>query len=397
MSDTGRFESPLVQAAESLRQGRFAEACALYSEWIRENPECADAYLGRGRCAAGLGAHEQAVEDFTAALDLDPKSAESLCARGISQAALGNHDAALSDLDDSLRLRPDLAEAYCARAIELLHRGQPEPAIEDCREAIMLRGDFADAYYQRSLANSRLGRTEMAAEDLDQARQLSRAVPEAPAPDPVLAANPRPVASPKNTNEPTVPEPDAEPITANVLFLDVVKSTQKSADTQRHINARLKEAVMSTCEFQTAKKHDELTSLPTGDGMALAFRGNFRAPLLCAIEIARILKADPFCSLRMGIHSGIVFMQRDINDNRNVTGPGINLAERVMSCGEEGHILLSGEAAELLRHLSAFSDKLEYLGEYKAKRDWLRIWNYTDGNIGNPAPLKVPSRSAAGA
>jgi class 3 adenylate cyclase len=95
----------------------------------------------------------------------------------------------------------------------------------------------------------------------------------------------------------------------------------------------------------------------------------------------------------MGIHSGVVFLQRDINDNPNVTGPGINLAERVMSCGEEGHILVSGEAAELLRHLSAWSDKLEYLGEYRAKRDAVRIWNFLDGDIGNPAPLKSARRT----
>jgi class 3 adenylate cyclase len=91
---------------------------------------------------------------------------------------------------------------------------------------------------------------------------------------------------------------------------------------------------------------------------------------------------------------GVVFLQRDINDYPNVTGPGINLAERVMRCGEEGHILVSGEAAELLRHLSAWSDKLEYLGEYRAKRDAVRIWNFLDGDIGNPAPLKAARRAA---
>jgi len=99
----------------------------------------------------------------------------------------------------------------------------------------------------------------------------------------------------------------------------------------------------------------------------------------------------------MGIHSGVVFLQRDINDQLNVTGPGINLAERVMSCGEEGHLLLSGEAAELLGHLSAWSEKLEYLGEYRAKRDVVRIWNFLDGDIGNPALLKIQPRAAKGA
>jgi len=68
-----------------------------------------------------------------------------------------------------------------------------------------------------------------------------------------------------------------------------------------------------------------------------------------------------------------------------------------MSCGEEGHLLLSGEAAELLGHLSAWSEKLEYLGEYRAKRDVVRIWNFLDGDIGNPAPLKIQPRAAKGA
>ena len=392
MSDPPRVESLLIQGAASLRQGKFAEAYSCYSEWIRENPECADAYVGRGRCAAGLGEHVQALEDFTAALDMDPNSADTLCARALSHAALGNHDAALSDLDDSLRLRPDLSEAYCARATEWLHRGQPEAAIEDCSEAIMLRADFAEAYYQRHLANTRLGRTELGAEDYEQARRLGMLVQDTPPLDPGRGTEPPPVESPRIT-----PEPEAEPVTAHVLFIDMVKSTQLNADAQRRNNARLKEVVMNTREFQAARTQDDLISLPTGDGMALVFRRKFEAPLICAIEIARILQADPFCRLRMGIHSGVVFLQRDINDNPNVTGPGINLAERVMSCGEEGHILVSSEAAELLRYLSAWSDKLEYLGEYRVKRDWVRIWNFLDGDIGNPLPLKVPPRAAQGA
>lgn len=206
MSDPARLESLLIQGAEGLREGRFAQASSFYSEWIRENPECADAYLGRGRCAAGLGDHLQALEDFTAALDLDPESAESLCARALSNAALGNSDAALSDLDDSLRLRPDLAEAYCARAVERLRRGQPEAAIEDSSEAIRLRADFAEAYHQRHLANSRLGRTEMAAEDYEQARclgvvgQSTSALESGPAP------KPPPVESPEPARDESIPE-----------------------------------------------------------------------------------------------------------------------------------------------------------------------------------------------
>ena len=130
----------------------------------------------------------------------------------------------------------------------------------------------------------------------------------------------------------------AEPVTVHVLFMDVVRSTQLSADAQHRTNVRLREVVANTDEFRAARKSGELISLPTGDGMALVFRQKLEGPLKCGIEIARILQTEPFCKLRMGIHSGVVFLQRDINDNLNVTGPGINFAERVMSCGEEGDI-----------------------------------------------------------
>ena len=211
--------------------------------------------------------------------------------------------------------------------------------------------------------------------------------------NPVLDPVPVPVAARIEFSQ-TTPEP--EPVTVHVLFMDIVKSSQLSADAQHRTNARLKEVVVNTHEFQAARARGELISLPTGDGMALVFRQRFEAPLLCAIEIARTLQTDRFCHLRMGIHSGVVFLQHDINDNPNVTGPGINLAERVMSCGEEGHILVSGEAAELLRHLSIWGGKLGYLGEYQAKRDGVRVWNFLDGDIGSSAPLTATPRTHSG-
>jgi class 3 adenylate cyclase len=384
-------KSALSWGATLFREGKFGDACSFYSEWIRENPECAEAYLGRGRCAAAIGEHEQALDDFNTALELVPNSAECLCARALSFAAQENHEAALADLDLSLALSPDLAEAYCSRAIEHLHSGHPAAALVDCTEAIKLQAGFAEAYYYRHLANVRLGHKDLADEDYEEARRLGfRGEHAAP-------ADPSPLAADAPSTEPPAvvaePDPEPEPVTAHVLFMDVVKSSQLSADGQHRTNARLKEVVANTRAFQNARTRDELISLPTGDGMALVFRNKFEAPLLCAIEIARTLQVDPFCRLRMGIHSGIVFLQRDINDNPNVTGPGINLAERVMSCGEEGHILVSGEAAELLRHLSVWSGKLEYLGEYRAKRDCIRVWNFLDGDIGNAAPLKSPSRA----
>jgi len=129
VSDPARYESLLIQGAASLRQGNFKEAYAIYSEWIRENPECSDAYMGRGRCAAGLGEHVQALEDFASALDIDPNSADSFCARALSHAALGNHHAALSDLDASLRLRPDLARRTARELPSGFAEDSPRPRL----------------------------------------------------------------------------------------------------------------------------------------------------------------------------------------------------------------------------------------------------------------------------
>lgn len=146
--------------------------------------------------------------------------------------------------------------------------------------------------------------------------------------------------------------------------------------------------MVGTREYRSAVALDQVIALDAGDAIALAFLQNLEAPLMCAVEIARRLQADPFCELRMGIHSGVVFLRTDISGKRNVTGPGINLAERVMSCGGGGHILVSGKAADDLRHLSAWRGKLRYLGEYSAKDDWVQVWSYLDGVIGNAAPLR---------
>ncbi len=180
---------------------------------------------------------------------------------------------------------------------------------------------------------------------------------------------------------------DEEPLNVYVLFLDIVGSSGEASDRQQAVNARLTALVSATRSFQEAKANADLISLPTGDGMALVFLKKMQAPLRCAIEIAETLRADPFCSLRMGIHAGPVFATEDINGKTNVSGAGINFAERVMSCGAGGHILVSSTAAESLRHLTAWRSKLTDLGEFRAKKDTVRIWNFVDGEIGSSARL----------
>src|ERR1700722_12200909 len=130
---------------------------------------------------------------------------------------------------------------------------------------------------------------------------------------------------------------------------------------------RLQQLVQETDEYQKARPGGDLVSLPTGDGMALVFFRSPEQPAGCAIEIALALRKDPFCQVRMGIHSGPVFPIEDINGARNVSGAGINQAERVMSCGGAGHILMSEGVADPLRHLSRWKDRVHDAGICKVK------------------------------
>ncbi|MGH9847540.1 MAG: protein kinase domain-containing protein, partial [Blastocatellia bacterium] len=130
-------------------------------------------------------------------------------------------------------------------------------------------------------------------------------------------------------------------VQAHVLFTDLVGYSQQAADEQARLVQTLQAVVSATASFRQAQTNHRLLCLPTGDGMALVFFGNPLAPVQCAVEIARALKAHPAIKLRMGIHAGLIKHFADINQNLNSAGGGINIAERVMSCGDAGHILLS--------------------------------------------------------
>ena len=124
------------------------------------------------------------------------------------------------------------------------------------------------------------------------------------------------------------------------------------SDKQREIFHRLTEIVRGTAQFRAAEEVGKLVRLPTGDGMALAFFTSVDAPVRCAQEISRKLHEWPELQLRMGIHSGPVDEVVDVNDRRNDTGAGINLAQRIMDCGDAGHILLSKRVADDLQNYS---------------------------------------------
>ena len=167
---------------------------------------------------------------------------------------------------------------------------------------------------------------------------------------------------------------------------------------------KLREIVRGTEQYRTAEAEGKLLRLPTGDGGALAFRNNPEAPVLCAEEIAKALKSHPEIQVRMGIHSGPVNEVTDLNEQANVAGAGINIAQRVMDCGDASHILVSKHAAEDLEQYDQWHPYLHDLGECEGKHgERLQIVNLYSDEIGNPAfPAKfgriaIPGKTSSAA
>src|SRR5947209_8925669 len=127
----------------------------------------------------------------------------------------------------------------------------------------------------------------------------------------------------------------------HVLFIDIVGYSKGLINEQSDSLQKLREIVRGTEQFRLAKAEGKLLRLPTGDGGALVFRTSPEAPVRCAVEISRELKRHPELTVRMGIHSGPVNEITDLNEQANIAGAGINIAQRVMDCGDSGHILLS--------------------------------------------------------
>lgn len=185
------------------------------------------------------------------------------------------------------------------------------------------------------------------------------------------------------------------PQTAHVLFIDIVSYSSLLTDEQPAVLQKLQKIVRATEEFQGALRTNQLLSLPTGDGMALSFFGDLEAPLRCAVEIGRALRACPEFKVRMGIHSGLVYRIADINENLNLSGGGINIAQRVMDCGDAGHIILSKRVADDLGQLSHWAPHLHDLGEAEVKHGVrVHLYNLYNEQFGNPAlPAKLQSRT----
>jgi class 3 adenylate cyclase/tetratricopeptide (TPR) repeat protein len=186
---------------------------------------------------------------------------------------------------------------------------------------------------------------------------------------------------------------------AHVLFMDIVGYSKLPMDHQQAVLQTLQEIVSATAEFLHAQASQEMIRLPTGDGMALVFFGDAEAAARCALEVSRALKSHSEILLRMGLHSGPVYRIADINANQNVAGGGINIAQRVMDCGDAGHILASQSVADVLGQLSSWKDYLHDLGDAEVKHGVrIHLYNlYTDqvGNAELPQKLHTAQKTAA--
>src|SRR5438445_12056761 len=174
---------------------------------------------------------------------------------------------------------------------------------------------------------------------------------------------------------------------AHVLFMDIVGYSKLLTDEQSEALQELNQIVRSTEAAREAETAGALTVLPTGDGMALVFTGSVEEPVECALQISRALRAQPSLPVRMGIHSGPIHHVKDANERENIAGVGINIAQRVMDCGDAGHILISKRVADDLAQQRRWQPYLHELGDVEVKHGVVvSLVNFYAETIGNPTP-----------
>jgi TolB-like protein/class 3 adenylate cyclase/Tfp pilus assembly protein PilF len=180
---------------------------------------------------------------------------------------------------------------------------------------------------------------------------------------------------------------------AHVLFLDIVGYSKLSVNEQHARVEELNEIVRLSEQFRKAEAASRLLKIPTGDGMALVFYKSPEEPAQCAVEISRALKDNARLQVRMGIHTGPVSGVVDVNERTNVAGGGINMAQRVMDCGDAGHILLSHRVAEDLEQFERWRPSLHDIGTFEVKHGVpVRLTNLCSEEVGNP---RLPSKLQA--
>src|SRR5437762_3176474 len=180
----------------------------------------------------------------------------------------------------------------------------------------------------------------------------------------------------------------------HVLFIDLVGYSKFSLNDQHAAVEQLNRVVRASEQFQQTETASRLLKIPTGDGMALVFYSTPEAPVQCALEISRSLKRYPQLQVRMGIHSGPVSVVMDVNERANLAGAGMNIAQRVMDCGDAGHILLSKRVAEDLETHEKWRPLLHDLGSCEVKHGVrLAVVNVYADQFGNPKlPLKLAAQ-----
>jgi TolB-like protein/class 3 adenylate cyclase/Tfp pilus assembly protein PilF len=195
-------------------------------------------------------------------------------------------------------------------------------------------------------------------------------------------------------DSPAEPTPDLQLEIAHLLLIDVVGYSKLLVNEQIELLQELKQIVRSTESFRAAEARNELIRVPTGDGMALVFFHSPEEPARCALEISKELQDHPSMQLRMGVHSGPVNRVTDVNEKTNIAGSGINVAQRVLDCGDAGHILLSAHVAEDLAEYRHWQPHLHDLGECEVKYGLrLHLFNLYKDGLGNP---QVPEKLRRG-
>src|SRR5437588_1239528 len=182
------------------------------------------------------------------------------------------------------------------------------------------------------------------------------------------------------------PKPDLQFEIAHLLLIDVVGYSKLLVNEQIEFLHQLNHIVRSTACFQAAESSGKLIRVPTGDGMALLFFRSPEEPVRCALELSSALKNFPHIQVRMGVHSGPINQVTDVNDRVNVAGTGINVAQRVLECGDAGHILVSKHLADDLVQYRHWQPYLHDLGECEVKHGLrLHLVNLYKEGLGNPA------------
>src|SRR5919197_1956109 len=187
--------------------------------------------------------------------------------------------------------------------------------------------------------------------------------------------------------------PDVALEIGHVLFIDIVGYSKLLIHEQLEHLEKLREIARATEIFRAAQRDGKLMRLPTGDGGALVFSTSPEEPVKCAVEISRELKKQPALQVRMGIHSGPVKGVTDLSEQGNIAGAGINIAQRVMDCGDAGHILLSKRVADDLERYARWRPLLHFLGSCEVKHGVsLALFNLYSDEFGNPEMPKKFAR-----